>query len=116
MKKHPLIAQVLWLLAAALVPAIATAIWHPHRPVWNRNESKAPETTLDGVRSSRAPILWVDARKPEAFAAGHMPGAVSLNEDRWHELLPAFVSAWTPEHRVVVIPSAFGGWMGPYQE
>ena len=31
-----------------------------------------------------------------------VPGAVSLNEDRWNELLPQFLATWSPDKKVVV--------------
>jgi rhodanese-related sulfurtransferase len=51
--------------------------------------------------------LWVDARPTEEFERDHIPGAVSLNEDRWGEMLPQFLAKdWTPEKKIVVYCSA----------
>jgi rhodanese-related sulfurtransferase len=52
--------------------------------------------------------IWVDARPDDEFARDHVPGALSLNEDRWNELLPQFLAAWSPEKRVVVYCSSQG--------
>jgi rhodanese-related sulfurtransferase len=49
-----------------------------------------------------AAVLWVDARGEEAFAKGHVPGAMHLDEDEWDTLLPALLAAWSPERKVVV--------------
>lgn len=50
--------------------------------------------------------IWVDARPDEEFAHDHVPGAVSLNEDRWNELLPQVLPKWSPQKKVVVYCSA----------
>lgn len=47
-------------------------------------------------------VLWVDAREPAAFAAGHVPGAVALGETAWEEGLADFVERWQPGVLVVV--------------
>jgi rhodanese-related sulfurtransferase len=52
--------------------------------------------------------IWVDARPDDEFARDHVPGALSLNEDRWNELLPQFLAAWSPEKRIVVYCSSQG--------
>ena len=50
--------------------------------------------------------MWVDARPDEDFARDHVPGALSLNEDRWTELLPQVLTAWSPDKKIVVYCSA----------
>jgi len=50
--------------------------------------------------------IWIDARPDEEFARDHVPGAVSLNEDRWNELLPQFLAVWSPEKKIVVYCSS----------
>ena len=50
--------------------------------------------------------IWVDARPDAEFASDHVPGAVSLNEDRWNELLPQVLAVWSPEKKVVVYCSS----------
>ncbi len=50
--------------------------------------------------------MWVDARPDAQFAEQHIPSATLLNEDRWGELLPQMLNAWTPDKRVVVYCSS----------
>jgi rhodanese-related sulfurtransferase len=50
--------------------------------------------------------IWVDARPDVEFERDHVPGAMQLNEDRWNELLPQFLAAWSPEKRVVIYCSS----------
>ena len=46
--------------------------------------------------------MWVDARPENEFQEGHIPNAISLDEDHWNELLPQFLAQWSPEKKVVV--------------
>lgn len=50
--------------------------------------------------------IWIDARPDDDFANDHVPGAISLNEDRWNELLPQFLAVWTPEKKIIVYCSS----------
>jgi rhodanese-related sulfurtransferase len=90
------------LLLIALVPALLAAWLHPHRPAWTWTKPAVPAVRLHTLSSSGAPVLWVDARSASAFAQGHVPGAVLLNEDEWERLLPGLLAVWQPEHRIVV--------------
>ena len=74
--------QALSLVLLALVPAAASAFFHPKRPAW-----KSDEITLATTRSWRENVLWVDARAQADFEKAHIPGAVLLNENTWDELL-----------------------------
>ena len=58
--------------------------------------------TVTQARAWGRSAIWVDARPDEEFARDHVPGALSLNEDRWNELLPQFLVAWSPEKKIVV--------------
>jgi rhodanese-related sulfurtransferase len=90
------------LLALALVPALFSAWLNPKRPAWGWTRPAVTELTLaDAVRLS-PPVIWVDARPDDEYAAQHIPGAISLNEDHWDELLPKFMAVWQPDTRVVV--------------
>jgi len=95
--------QAALLLALALVPALLTAWLHPKRPAWNWTRPTVTELVLaDAERLT--PVIWVDARPDEEYAAQHVPGALSLNEDHWDELFSRFLAAWEkqPDARVVV--------------
>ena len=67
-------------------------------PAWAR----AGEVPLVQVLSWKKKVLWVDARTPAEFQAAHIPGAIALNEQNWHQGLPALLDAWSPESRIVV--------------
>ena len=104
--KFSLVRQALILVALALVPGLGEAVYFRHNISW---QSAIPPSELVKVDQARAwgeNVIWVDARPEEEFGRGHVPGALSLNEDRWNELLPQFLAAWSPGKKVVVYCSA----------
>ena len=64
--------------------------------------------TVAQARAWGGNAIWVDARPDNEFARDHVPGALSLNEDRWGELLPQFLAEWSPEKKIVVYCSSQG--------
>jgi rhodanese-related sulfurtransferase len=104
--KFPLPRQALILAAFALLPGVGQAIYFRDKISW---QSPIPRSELMSVAQARAwgeNVIWVDARPDQDFARDHVPGALSLNEDRWNELLPQFLAGWSPGKRVVVYCSA----------
>ena len=98
--------QGLLLLALATLPAIGQAFYFRNKVSW---ESPIPASELVAVDQARAwgqSAIWVDARPDDEFARDHVPGAFSLNEDRWNELLAQFLPNWSPDKKVVVYCSA----------
>ena len=93
--------QVIALLALALLPAIATGLWHPRRPSW-----QSDEVTLAAATGWDGSVLWIDARPDDDFARVHIPGAVSLNENRWDDLLPDVLDHWDASKKIVVYCSS----------
>lgn len=93
-----------WLLAAACLPALL-AIWlHPRAPTLAAAVPPGAAISVDEAIAllRSGDVLWIDARREDAFAAGHIPGAVPLREDAWENLLPGFIEAWQTGQRVVV--------------
>lgn len=93
--------QALTLLLLAVFPAVATALWHPRRPAW-----ESDEVTLASASAWGTEALWVDARPDADFTRAHIPGAISLNEDHWDELLPAVLDHWDTTRKIVVYCSS----------
>jgi len=62
--------------------------------------------SADQARAWGDSTVWIDARPDDEFARDHVPGAISLNEDRWNDLLPQFLAVWSPGKKVVVYCSA----------
>ena len=98
--------QALLLIALALVPAIGEAIYFRNTISWQSPIPASELVTAEQAQSWGDNVIWVDARPSEEFDRDHIPGAISLNEDSWNELLPQFLGQWSPEKRVVVYCSA----------
>ena len=104
--KFSLTRQALVLAALSLAPAMGQAIYFRGKISWQSPIPPSEMVSVDRAREWGENVIWVDARPDEEFARDHVPGAVSLNEDRWNELLPQFLAAWSPGKRVVVYCSA----------
>jgi rhodanese-related sulfurtransferase len=104
--KSSLVRQALILAALALVPGLGQAIYFRDRVSWRSPIPASEMITATQARAWGGNAIWVDARPDEEFARDHVPGALSLNEDRWNELLPQFLAAWSPEKKTVVYCSS----------
>ena len=98
--------QALIIAAFALLPAIGEAIYFRQRVSWQSPIPTSEMVTVDQARAWGANVIWVDARPDADYAREHVPGAISLNEDRWNELLPGLLEAWSPEKKLVVYCSS----------
>ena len=104
--RSSLVGQALILAAIALAPALGEAIWFRDKISWASPIPPSESVTVDEAHNWGATAIWVDARPDDEFARDHVPGALSLNEDHWNELLPQFLAAWSPGKKVVVYCSA----------
>ena len=100
--KFGILRQALVLVALAFVPAIGQAVYFRDKVSWQSPVPSSELVTVAQARAWNADAIWVDARPDEEFTRDHVPGAVSLNEDRWNELLPQFLATWSPDKKVVV--------------
>jgi rhodanese-related sulfurtransferase len=98
--------QALTITALALVPAIGQAIYFRDHVSWHSPVPASEMVTVAQARGWGANAIWIDARPDADYAREHVPGAISLNEDRWNELLPALLMAWSPEKKLVVYCSS----------
>jgi rhodanese-related sulfurtransferase len=98
--------QALLLSVIAFLPAIGEAIYFRDRVSWRSPIPASELVTVAQALSWGENVIWVDARPEEEFGRDHVPGAISLNEDRWNELLPQFLQNWSPEKRIVVYCSS----------
>ena len=102
-----LLRQSAALLALALLPAAVEALYFRDKIPWQSRVAESDLVSVDVARGWGAQALWVDARPTEEFERDHIPGAVSLNEDRWGEMLPQLLAKdWTPEKKIIVYCSA----------
>ena len=94
------------LIGLSFLPAIGEGIYFRDKVSW---QSPIPASELVSVDQSRSwgdNAIWVDARPDEEFSRDHVPGAFSLNEDHWNELLAQFLPNLSPDKKVVVYCSA----------
>ena len=96
------------LVALAFAPAIGQAIYFRDKVSWQSPIPPSESVTVAQAQAWGTNVIWADARPDEEFARDHVPGAISLNEDRWNELLPQFLATWSPEKKVVVYCSSQG--------
>ena len=106
MVKSLLVRQVLILAALGLFPGIGQAIYFRDKVSWRSPVPASEMVTVTQARAWGENAIWVDARPDSEFARDHVPGALPLNEDRWSELLPQFLAAWSQEKKVVVYCSS----------
>ena len=104
--KSSLVRQALILVALAFLPGIGQAIYFRDKVSWQSPIPASEMVTVAQARAWGGNAIWVDARPDVEFGREHVTGAVLLNEDRWNELLPQFLAAWSPEKRVVVYCSS----------
>ena len=104
--KASAVRQALLLIALAFVPAIGEAIYFRNKVSWQSRDLASEMVDLDHAQAWGANAIWVDARPDNEFERDHVPGAIPLNEDRWNELLPAFLGQWLPEKKVIVYCSS----------
>lgn len=91
-----------WLAILALVPAAASAWLHPRAPAfaWERPLPAGTISRAAALELNNA--LWVDARSPEEFANGHVPGAILLPPREWDTHVEALLMEWQPGRPIVV--------------
>ena len=104
--RSSLVRQVLILAALALAPGVGGAVYFRHKISWRSAILPSELATVDQARAWGGNVIWVDARPDDEFASDHVPGAISLNEDRWNEFLPEFLAAWSPGKKIVVYCSS----------
>jgi len=100
------IRQAVILVTLAFLPALGEAIYFRNKVSWQSRLSTSEVVNVEQAQRWGDSLMWVDARPAEEFQHDHIPGAISLNEDSWNELLPQFLGQWSPEKKVVVYCSA----------
>lgn len=102
-----LLRQSVVLVVFALLPAAVQALYLRDKIPWQSRVAESDLVTVEVARGWGAAALWVDARPTDEFERDHVPGAISLNEDRWGEALSEFLGKqWSPEKKIVVYCSS----------
>lgn len=96
--------QIILLLVAGLLLAISNYFVNPQRVAWDPTKLQEGELSLQMAMEVAAEqeVFWIDARTHANFTAGHIPGAILLNEDDWDGLFGAFLDSWNGEAKIVV--------------
>ena len=102
-----LLRQSAALIALALLPALGETLYLREKIPWQSRVAESDFVEVATARSWGDNALWIDARPTDEFERDHVPGAISLNEDRWSEGLAQFMGTqWSPEKKIVVYCSA----------
>lgn len=96
------------LLAVAAVLGGLSLAFNPGARAVLLDAPREDEITVAQARALGAPALWIDARSRAAYDAGHVEGALLLNEDTWSELLIPVVERWQPGTPVIVYCDSHG--------
>ena len=86
-------------------PAIPVAVADASAPLGAGPDAAMPSIAWpDAQRAARSPagVLWVDARPTAAFAAGHVPQALSCPVAAADQAVELVLPRWSPERLVVV--------------
>jgi rhodanese-related sulfurtransferase len=104
--RSSVVRQVLLLLGLAFLPAIGQAVYLRSAVSWQHPPVDSGLVKLSEAKSWGDAVIWVDARPEADFERDHIPGALLLNEDDWSARLRTFLTAWSPDRKVVVYCSA----------
>ncbi|MDH4452346.1 MAG: rhodanese-like domain-containing protein [Verrucomicrobiota bacterium] len=100
------IRQALALLLLASAAAWATHAWHPRAPALYivQEPLRDDEVSMQVIQERwNGDVLWIDARIQEQFDAGHVPGALLLNEQKFDEHLFGHLDALQANTKPIII-------------
>lgn len=96
------------LLAIAAVLGGLSVAFNPAARAVLLDAPRDDEITVSQAQALGAAALWIDARSRADFEAGHVAGALLLNEDAWSELLIPVIERWQPGMPVIVYCASHG--------
>jgi len=94
-----LLQRILAILGISLALAIVAYIGNPNAPRYGKGQLLRGEIALADVPVD---VVWVDARSREDYLAGHIAGALSINEDGYYSQIGSFLDAVGGGRTVVV--------------
>lgn len=68
---------------------------------WGEPELAAGEIRVEDARV--LDLVWIDARSEADYEAGHIPGAIRLNEDNWDAAIFGLMAEWLDNPRPIVV-------------
>lgn len=100
------IRQALTLLLLAVAAAWGTHACHPRAPALYlvQEPLRDDEVSMQAIQERwNGDVLWIDARIQEQFDAGHVPGALLLNEQKFDEQLFGHLDTLQANTKPVII-------------
>jgi rhodanese-related sulfurtransferase len=95
------------LLVAAALGGFSLALNSAARAVL-LDSPRDDEITVAEAQALGTAALWIDARGRAEYEAGHVEGALLLNEESWIELLIPVIERWQPGVPVIVYCDSHG--------
>ena len=78
-------------------------VWlNPHSPPWDAMELAEGEIRLEQLLNWEGDVIFVDARAPESYGAGHLPEAINVYAGDFDEMVLGLLDVWSPEKSVIV--------------
>jgi rhodanese-related sulfurtransferase len=96
------IRQAVLIALLSLVAGLLTMAFHPLSPKWQPWNPEEGALSLEEVLAIADTVLWIDARTDDEFIAGHIPGAILVNEDDWEGGLGRLFEVWEPDQVLIV--------------
>lgn len=100
------IRQAVILVLFASAAAWVTHAWHPRAPALYLVEEplRDDEISMQAIQERwQGKVLWIDARIQEQYDAGHVPGALLLNEQGFEQQLFNYLDALQTNTKPVVV-------------
>jgi rhodanese-related sulfurtransferase len=98
--------QALILFFIAVAAAFGTHAWHPRAPALYlvQEPLRDDEVSMQTIQEMwKGDVLWIDARVQEQFDAGHVPGALLLNEQKFEEQLVGYLDTLQTNNKPIVV-------------
>lgn len=102
--------KALWqaavILALSAIAALAVHAWHPRAPALHlvQEPLRDDEVSIPMIQERfGGAVLWIDARPQELYDAGHIPGALLLNEQAFDDQILSLLETLQRNDKPVVI-------------
>lgn len=98
--------EVFIIVALSLAAAWGTHQWHPRAPAWYLSQEPLQDdevTPADVKERWNNEVLWIDARLRTEYEAGHVSGAILLNEQEADSLMFELFETFQDNSKPVII-------------
>lgn len=105
-RKQFVLSRFFGIIGVSLILALFNGWLNPNAPPWSMEVLAEGEISLEGALALGNDVLWIDARSESDYASGHVPGALSLNEDDWDAMIGEMLTVWQPDLPTIVYCSS----------